>query len=231
MRVFAFDLGDTLVEYEGVPLSWVDHYPAALKRLATYLEVRATQGQEDEAGAVLRRYNTRLSPRETEPPFAQLLAELCAVLGAEIPADPVAAATAFFAVFRQRLRAFPDAVPTLAALRAAGGRVAIFTDVPYAMPRPLVLEDLEAAGLAGLSDLVATSGEVGYRKPSPRTLAYLAAQLGCVPAEMVYVGNEEKDVRAAQSFGCAAVLLVRAGPAPAWGQGRTISSLAQLLEP
>jgi putative hydrolase of the HAD superfamily len=230
MRVLTFDLGDTLAEYEGLPLSWEDHYPAALKRLATFLEVRTTQGQEDEACAVLRRYNTRLVPRETEPPFAQLLGELCAVMGAAPPADPAGAAGAFFAVFRQRLRPFPDAHPTLAALKAGGARVAVFTDVPYAMPRSLVLEDLAAAGLGALPDLVATSGDVGFRKPSPRTLAYLAGQLGCGPAEMTYVGNEEKDVRAAQAFGCAAVLLVRGGPPPAWGQGRTIASLAELLD-
>lgn len=230
MRVLAFDLGDTLVEYEGLPLDGVDHYPAALKRLATFLEVRATQGQEDEACAVLRRYNTRLVPRETEPPFAQLLGELCVVLGAAPPADPAGAARAFFVVFRQRLRPFPDAHPTLAALKAGGARVAVFTDVAYAMPRSLVLEDLAAAGLGALPDLVATSGDVGFRQPSPRTLAYLAGQLGCGPAEMTYVGNEEKDVRAAQAFGCPAVLLVRGGPAPAWGQSRTIASLAELLD-
>jgi hypothetical protein len=27
MKAFAFDLGDTLVEYEGVPLNWEEHYP------------------------------------------------------------------------------------------------------------------------------------------------------------------------------------------------------------
>lgn len=230
MRVLAFDLGDTLVEYEGLPLNWVDHYPAALKRLATFLEVRATQGQEDEAVAVLRRYNTRLAPRETEPPFAQLLGELCAVLGATPPADPVGAAGAFFAVFRSRLRPFPEARAVLEALKAGGARVAVFTDVPYAMPRSLVLEDLAAAGLGGLPDLVATSGDVGFRKPSPRPLAYLAEKLGAAPGEMTYVGNEEKDVRAAEAYGCASVLLVRAGPPPAWGQGRTIASLSELLD-
>jgi hypothetical protein len=30
MKALAFDLGDTLVEYEGLPLSWEAHYPEAL---------------------------------------------------------------------------------------------------------------------------------------------------------------------------------------------------------
>ncbi len=36
MKAIAFDLGDTLVEYEGMPLSWVEHYPEALRNLAAF---------------------------------------------------------------------------------------------------------------------------------------------------------------------------------------------------
>ena len=36
MKAIAFDLGDTLVEYAGLPPSWVEHYPdcAALRSLS-----------------------------------------------------------------------------------------------------------------------------------------------------------------------------------------------------
>jgi FMN phosphatase YigB (HAD superfamily) len=74
-----------------------------------------------------------------------------------------------------------------------------------------------------------TSGEVGQRKPSPAALAFVAARLGLGPGDFAYVGNERKDVAAAQAFGCRAVLVDRAGSVPSWGQDETIASLAELL--
>ena len=37
MKAVAFDLGDTLVEYAGLPPSWEAHYDAALKMLAEFI--------------------------------------------------------------------------------------------------------------------------------------------------------------------------------------------------
>ena len=76
--VLAFDLGDTLVEYAGLPLSWEAHYPDALARLASVVEVRPTPEMMTSACSVLRRNNTRLAPRVTEVSFSQILRELLA---------------------------------------------------------------------------------------------------------------------------------------------------------
>jgi len=143
---------------------------------------------------------------------------------------PLEAARAFFSVFRQRLRCFPDSRATLASLKDRGGKLAIFTDVPYGMPRALVLDDLHQTGLVPFFDLIVTSEEIGYRKPAPSTLAHLAAKLGCVPSGITYVGNERKDVEVAKAFGCTAVLLDRNILTPDWGQDRTIRSLVELLD-
>ena len=67
---FGFDLGDTLVEYEGLPLSWVDYYPEALGRLAATLRIAPSVEQVEAACEVLRRHNTRLHPRLVEILFA-----------------------------------------------------------------------------------------------------------------------------------------------------------------
>lgn len=228
IAAWAFDLGDTLVEYDGVPLSWVDHYPDALARLAEHLGRVATTPQVAAGCAILRKYNTRLNPRPDEVPFDVIAAEIAACFGVDAPQDEIAAARAFFAVFRQRLRNFPDARPALAALRAAGVKVGVFTDVPYGMPRELVADDLRAAGLGDLVDVLATSRDAGCRKPAPATLLGLARALGVPAARLAYVGNERKDVEAARAAGCTAILLDRAGAGPAWGQHRTIRSLAEL---
>jgi putative hydrolase of the HAD superfamily len=166
-----FDLGDTLIEYEGLPLNWEAHYPEALQALATCLRSPRPRADQIEAACVvLRRYNTRLNPRESEIEFADILAGLASCFAAPPHVDPLLCARAFFGGFRQRLRCFPDTRPALAALRERGCKIGIFTDVPYGMPRELVLEDVRDSGLSGLFDLLVTSTDIGWRKPSPRTL-------------------------------------------------------------
>ncbi len=229
MRALVFDLGDTLVEYEGLPLSWVEHYPEALAQLAAFLGAAPDAAQIERGCALLRGFNTRLNPRVHEIPFGRILADLCTAWSVPPAGDHEGAARAFFSTFRQRLRCFPDSRPALAALRSAGIAIAVLTDVPYGMPRSLVLEDISESGLEGLLDLVVTSGEVGQRKPAPAALAAVALRLGLAPGDFAYVGNERKDVTVAKAFGCRAILIDRPGLAPAWGQDETIATLAQLL--
>jgi putative hydrolase of the HAD superfamily len=228
MKVIAFDLGDTLVEYEGLPLSWEAHYPDALKNLGSFLHVMPTAEQITRACAVLRQFNTRLNPRMEEVPFSAILAELLPCFGYDTAIGEMGAATAFFDVFRQRLRCFPDARTTLEDLRDDGLKIAVFTDVPYGMPRELVLDDVRQTSLSGLFDAFLTSRDVGWRKPSHPTLKAVADQLGCGADAMTYVGNERKDIEAALAFGCRSILLNRRGSPSDWGQHRTIASLTEL---
>lgn len=228
MKAIAFDLGDTLVEYEGLPLSWEQHYPEALAQLAAFFGTPPSEADLAHGCAVLRRYNTRLNPREHEVAFAAILSELRPDLGASAARNELAAATAFFRIFRQRLRCFADTKAALARLRGQGWRIGVFTDVPYGMPRELVLEDVMTTGLTPAFDVLLTSRDAGFRKPSAQTLRLLAEKLGCSAEEMAYVGNEKKDIDAARAFGCEAVLLDRPGLSPAWQQQRTIRSLAEL---
>lgn len=228
MNAIGFDFGNTLMEYTGVPLNWEQHYPAALHELAQSLGAPATPEQIDRGCTVLRRFNTRLNPREHEVSFAAILAELQPCFGIGGAVDEDAAATAFFRVFQQRLSAFADAAPALARLRAGNLRLGVFTDVPYGMPRRLVLQDVRDAGLEGACDVLLTSRDAGHRKPAAAALRALADALGCTAADMAYVGDERKDIEAARNFGCTAILLDRPHRGVAWGQDRTIASLAEL---
>ena len=226
--VLAFDLGDTLVEYAGLPLSWEAHYPDALAQLASVVEVRPTPRMMASAFSILRRYNTRLAPRVTEVSFSQILRELLVCWEVSAASNDSVCAEAFFAVFRQRLRCFPEVGSVLRAARSRGQRIGVFTDVPYGMPRELVLEDVAAVGGREWVDVLMTSCDAGHRKPSPATLETVAAAFHCDPEQMLYVGNERKDIEAALAFGCEAVLLNRVGARPDWGQHRTISTLTEL---
>ncbi|MGC4044064.1 MAG: HAD family hydrolase [Armatimonas sp.] len=229
-RAIAFDLGDTLIEYEGIPLNWEAHYPEALTNLSAALDIQLNGEQLEQGCEVLRRANTRLYPREHEITFAALLTELLECLGmpGSSPYEESACTQAFFDVFRQKLRCFPEVPETLSTLRRRGVRLGIYTDVPYGMPTALIQADLLATGLEGAVDVLLTSYDTGLRKPTAGALQLLVGQLACHPAALIHVGNERKDIQVAKAVGCTSVLIDRAGQGHDWGQDYTISSLTQL---
>jgi putative hydrolase of the HAD superfamily len=228
MKALTFDLGETLVEYEGLPLSWEQYYPTALLRLSNFCGHSPDEAAVTRACDILRRFNTRLHPRIEEVAFEKIVDELADALGCAFRGDVQDAARAFFSVFRQRLRCFPDSLPALKQAKSAGLNVGVFTDVPYGMPTELVEEDMLAAGLGDLIPVLVTSADAGFRKPDGRSLGCLLSRMGVDPASTVYRGNERKDVEVALALGCEAVLLDRSDARPNWGQDRTITSLIEV---
>jgi putative hydrolase of the HAD superfamily len=228
MKALVFDLGDTLIEYEGLPLSWEAYYPAALLHLSEYCQHHSTEEAVVNACQVLRRHNTRLYPRTEEISYKQIATELCATLGCKLPESELGTAQAFFSLFRQRLRCFPDSLPCLLKAKSAHRKVGIFTDVPYGMPKELVVDDLRDAGLEDFISALGTSVEAGFRKPHPRSLGFVLDRMGVSPATALYVGNERKDVEVALALGCESILVDRRGFCPDWGQHRTVSSLLDI---
>ena len=228
-----FDLGETLVEYEGVPLDWQCEYPRALAAVASLWGGRLTAAQIAAGSAVLRRHNTRLVPRRHEVDGETVFGELLAALGVPatiVPALLDPAVDAFFGVFQRRARAFPDVGVALAALAAAGASVGVLTDVPYGMPRRLVLRDLSVAGLDALAPWTLTSVDIGVRKPDAAGFEALARRQCCPASAMVFVGNERKDVLGAKAAGITAALLWRGdSPVPSWDQDLTVTSLEQVV--
>ena len=230
-RAVVFDLGDTLVEYEGIPLSWGEHYPEAIKCLAAHLELAPSDSQFDSASKALSRYNTRNYPRERECDFSEILYAIREGLGDDSGDEvcAIGAARAFFKIFRQRLCCFPEVSGSLGRLKKSGVLIGVFTDVPYGMPRELVIEDIESSGLLEFIDIVVTSGDCGWRKPSRRALESVCIELGCSSSDVMYVGNEAKDVEAASRFGCGSVLIDRLGSGVDYGQDFTIAAISEFL--
>src|SRR6478736_8216506 len=59
MLAAGFDLGDTLCEYAGVPLSWEPHYAAALAAVADGCGIELSEARLRSGEQLLTRYNTR----------------------------------------------------------------------------------------------------------------------------------------------------------------------------
>ena len=223
-------MGDTLVFYRDTPLNWAALYPDALRSVAAVCGFSPTTEQLAAAGQSLARYNTRIVPRTSEVRAEEILSSILRVWGIDASAQVQPAIRAFFTFFRQRLSVYAETIPVLTSLRERGILIGILTDVAYGMPREFVQQDLNDAGISGLSDVLLTSVDAGMRKPEAAGYIALAARLGVALQEMLYVGNEPKDVIGASRAGVLAVFLDREGRGDNYGQQFTISTLNGIAE-
>jgi REG-2-like HAD superfamily hydrolase len=123
---------------------------------------------------------------------------------------------------------FPDAYPTLTALKERGLVVGAVSNWVWNLP-----ELLHALDLVGLFDFIAASARIGFEKPHPRIFQWALEQAGVAAREALHVGDHvDADVGGALATGMSAVLIDR------WDRHTTdelptgvprISSLTELL--
>ncbi len=133
------------------------------------------------------------------------LEHICVLLGLEAEAGRLAAG----AEIRKRIvqpilgRPRPEALPTLAALRARGLKVGLITDCTPDTP-----DRWAESPLAPHVDAPVFSSVVRMKKPDPRIYALACARLGVAPAEVLYVGDGGSgELTGATACGMKAVLL------------------------
>jgi putative hydrolase of the HAD superfamily len=100
-------------------------------------------------------------------------------------------------------RVLPGVPEALAALRAAGVRLAVVSNSDGT-----VEEGLERAGLRGHLDAVFDSARVGWEKPDPRIFAHALATLRCAPERAAHAGDLfAVDVLGARAAGVHGILV------------------------
>ena len=100
---------------------------------------------------------------------------------------------------------YPDAIPTLEALRRAGYGIGLAGNQPAQASG-----ELRALGLP--VDFVVTSAGLGVRKPAPEFFASVVAAAGLPAAQVAHVGDRvDNDVVPAAGAGMFSVFLIR-GP-------------------
>ena len=120
-------------------------------------------------------------------------------------------------------RMFPDTVPVLEKLRAAGLRLGLISNFEGWLER--LLDALEATHHF---EVRLISGIEGMEKPDPRIFRLALARMGVEAREAVHVGDSvEYDVMPAAAVGMTGVLLDRRGRHPDF-DGLRISSLDEL---
>lgn len=198
IKIIVFDLGGTLMEYQGMPLNWSDYYEKGFRRIAEQFSVAVTAEQLDQSSAVMRAWNPRIRPREEEADPGLIFEQALAGWDCMIPVGE--AVEAFFDGLELRPEIYPDVLPALWQLRAAGWTIAALTDLPTAMPDELFRRHIQE--LLPYFDCYVSSQLCGFRKPNPAGL-YRIAENYHVPAhELVFVGDEDKDELTARKAGC-----------------------------
>jgi dihydrofolate synthase/folylpolyglutamate synthase len=123
----------------------------------------------------------------------------------------------------QAWRIFDDVLPTLAALRRRGLKIAALSNWDERL-HPL----LRALDLDRYFDTIIVSAEVGRPKPAPEMFRAAAESLGADPASILHVGDgQAEDFEGAKSAGFRALLL-RRGEAPR--DPGVIAGLDKILE-
>ncbi len=122
--------------------------------------------------------------------------------------------------------AFADARPALRDLREAGHALVVVSNWDCSLP-----EFLRPPGLLNLVDEVVSSAVVGAAKPDPAPFRHALELAGAAPAEALHVGDSlENDVAGARAAGVRAVLVDRAGSAPAGVEAvRSLGDLVSLV--
>ncbi|MDE7261079.1 MAG: HAD family hydrolase [Oscillospiraceae bacterium] len=220
-----FDIGETLIDY-GNPPNWTALYHSALEAVDRACGLGLAEEDFLSAIEVLKRYNTRLRPRTKEVSADEIFQEI--LDGWRRPDGPrEAVKREFFAFFKRNdPRPYQDVPGTLAELKRAGVRTATLSDVAYGEDNETALADIQE--IAAFIDLPLTSRDIGWRKPDGRGLRYIAEQFQEDVRNLIFVGNEEKDVLCAKAAGAVSVLIDREGRRPDYGQAYTVSSMDEL---
>jgi putative hydrolase of the HAD superfamily len=181
--------------------------------LAEALEIEADDRLIGAVRAEMRYYREHSHEGRDAASLAELRARCAEVLSRELGRE-VSVETMMGAI---RFRAFDDAAPALAQLRALGLRLVCVSNWDVSLP-----EVLTRCGLEGALDAVVTSAEAGSRKPDPAIFQPALRLAGCSAAEALYVGDTPaEDVVGARAAGIPALLIDRGG-------GGDIDSLASI---
>ena len=223
-KVIVFDLGGTLMRYEGMPHSWISYYQSAFEAVRDRFSLPLTASDILRSVDILKEYNPRYKPREVEYSSEFLFGEATRHWNTSVPLTEII--DSFFEGIHLTAKLYEDTVPVLTRLKEQGWRVAALTNLPSSMPDRLFRKDIPE--LLELLDLYVSSETCGWRKPNPAGLIAIAEHYGVEPSRLIFVGDERLDVGTAKNAGCRSVLICRDGQTESFGEDERIERLDEL---
>lgn len=226
IKASAFDIGGTLMEYKGMPGVWTDYYENGFKHIRDTLLPDLSENDIFEGVDILKGYNPTIKYREADYSYKRIFGEIIAKWHADISVDKIA--YCFFEAFPLNAYTYPETIPILQKLRNGGIKIATLTDVATGMPDELHKSYFPE--LMPYFDLYVSSSSCRYRKPNIKGLTDIATYFNVKPNEIIFIGDERKDVQVAQDFGCISVYIDRYNNNRNFGQKYTVKNLNEFYD-
>lgn len=221
MKVIVFDLGGTLMQYVGMPHSWVDFYHQGFEAIIHKYNCCVSKEQLENSLQLLVSYNPRISKREIEYSAEYIFAKVLESWKLDISIRDCI--ETFWSGLKLDAEIYPETIETLLKLREKGYAITTLTDLPNAMPDEIFKRDISE--LMPYFDYYVSSESAGYRKPNCKGLQMISEKYMVPMYELIFVGDEEKDMNTAKNAKCRFVRVQRTG-----SNSDGISNLGQLLE-
>lgn len=226
IKAVIFDIGQTLVYYP-IPLNWSALYRPVFESIAKKYNLNITENEYAHISKTLTKYNTRINPREIEVSSNIIFSEI--LNGTNIPLKYLdAIKNDFYSFFRNDTQIYADAAKTLQKIKSKNILIGTLSDVAYGMDNLYALEDIKP--LLEYIDIPFTSNDVGYRKPNGEGLEILSNKMNVLTSEMIFVGDEKKDMECAINVGAIAILINRSDEEKKYGQNYEIKELKELVD-
>lgn len=226
IKAIGFDIGGTLVNYNK-PLNWSASYEDAIKYMCDKNNIDFTKERFEKAREVLTKYNTRVNPREEEFSSNIIFGEIFESWN-QNKRKLKSAKKSFYEFFQRETYIYDDAKVLLQYCNENNLKCCVYTDVAYGMDDEFSLKDIEE--IKEYISLKLTSVNVGYRKPNKKGFEIMLEKLKCSPEEMIYIGDEEKDILGAQNLGINTILINRDDEIKLYNQDYMVSNLKKVID-
>jgi len=229
LQVIVFDLGGTLMEYKGMPHSWVEYYEDAFKAVNLEFKLDLTEKDIQKSCEILKSKNARVIYREIEYTPNDIFSAVTEHWNKKVDLDAII--NSFYKGHELKPAIYDDTLVCLDYLKEKGIKIATLTDLPTAMPDEIFKQDI--AELLEYFDLYVSSLTCGYRKPNKNGLMFISEHFNVNIQDLIFIGDEEKDVIAAKNAKCISILINRSAKELDqinYGQDFTITSLSELRE-
>ncbi len=226
IKAIGFDIGGTLVNYNK-PLNWSTSYDDAIKFMCNKNDIELTLQKLEKAKLVLEKYNTRVNPREKEVSSQTIFEEIFDEWG-ENKEKLKNSKKSFYEFFQREAFIYDDVKEILEYCKNNKIKCSVYTDVAYGMDDEFSLNDI--AEIADYIQLKLTSLNVGYRKPNKKGFEIMLEKFNCKPEEILYVGDEKKDIDGAKGVGIKSILINRDNQEKNFNQDYTISKLFEIID-
>lgn len=214
------------MEYRNMPNVWIDYYKTGFEFVREKLGLNISDSDIEKSVEVLKSYNPRVKYREEDIPPEVIFGDTCGQWKCPFDLDEVV--DVFYRSIGLTPYIYSETVPVLEKLKAEGFVIATLTDVATGMPDELHRSYFPE--LLPYFDMYVSSLSCGYRKPNPKGLRDISERFDISAEEMIFVGDEEKDIAVAKRFGCKSVLIDRKGRGEQLGQDFTITDLNGLFD-